>query len=288
MVTAGWKDLSLEDIKEIHKHTPYITRVNLCGNFGDPAAAPDFFKIVEYFVDNKIRVIISTNGGLRTPFLWASIAGPLVLAQFHIDGDEDTNHMYRVGTRFDKIMANAKGFIDAGGQANWTFIPFAHNEHVIDKCEKIANDMGFISFKVKKTYRVGNNNPGVGTEIELPSEKFMNEVVHKKTETEIRCKVKEDDELYIACDGDIAPCCWVGSQLWRKKYSLSQIVYDATLSTYFIDFDNNFRTNSLTNIINSYIERSDKYELSWEYRKLPMCNKNCGANKWSDRYMVKT
>ena len=167
MVTAGWKDLSLEDIKEIHKHTPYITRVNLCGNFGDPAAAPDFFKIVEYFVDNKIRVIISTNGGLRTPFLWASIAGPLVLAQFHIDGDEDTNHMYRVGTRFDKIMANAKGFIDAGGQANWTFIPFAHNEHVIDKCEKMLMEMGFRQFKVKKTYRVGNND-STSHRIELP------------------------------------------------------------------------------------------------------------------------
>ncbi len=46
MAMSGWHDLTLSDIKEIHKEVPTLKEVNLCGNFGDPAAAPDFFKIV--------------------------------------------------------------------------------------------------------------------------------------------------------------------------------------------------------------------------------------------------
>ena len=45
-----------------------------------------------------------------------------------------------------------------------------HNEHVIDKCEKLADEMGFAQFKVKKTYRVGNND-STSQPIELPTNK---------------------------------------------------------------------------------------------------------------------
>ena len=74
MVQAGWHDISLKDVKEIHSHLPELERVQLCGNFGDPAAARDFVKIVHYFIDNNVKVEISTNGGLRTPKMWASMA----------------------------------------------------------------------------------------------------------------------------------------------------------------------------------------------------------------------
>jgi MoaA/NifB/PqqE/SkfB family radical SAM enzyme len=218
MAMSGWHDLTLSDIKEIHKEVPTLKEVNLCGNFGDPAAAPDFFKIVNYFADNNIRVIISTNGGPRTPKAWASIARPGVKAQFHIDGDEDTNHIYRVGTKWNKIMANAQAYLDAGGSANWTLIPFKHNEHTIDKCEELANKMGFSQFKVKKTYRVGNND-STSQPIELPTnKKYINEYVHKNINRDINCKARNEDEIYISADGDVAPCCWTGSNLWQEKY----------------------------------------------------------------------
>ena len=54
---------------------------------------------------------------------------------FAIDGLEDTNHLYRVNTNFNKIMENAKAFINAGGIARWDFIAFAHNEHQIEEAK---------------------------------------------------------------------------------------------------------------------------------------------------------
>jgi MoaA/NifB/PqqE/SkfB family radical SAM enzyme len=285
MAMSGWHDLTLSDIKEIHKEVPTLEMVNLCGNFGDPAAAPDFFKIVNYFADNKVRVIISTNGGPRTPKAWASIARPGVKAQFHIDGDEDTNHIYRVGTKWNKIMANAQAYLDAGGAANWTLIPFKHNEHVIDKCEKLADEMGFAQFKVKKTYRVGNND-STSQPIELPTnKKYINEYVHKNANREISCKARNEDAIYISADGDVAPCCWTGSNMWQEKYrNLKSPKRPSIQNNYFVDFDNNFRTNKLSNIIDSYIDKTDQYEVAWECKAFGVCNKSCGTNLKLDRY----
>ena len=285
MAMSGWHDLTLSDIKEIHKEVPTLKEVNLCGNFGDPAAAPDFFKIVNYFADNNIRVIISTNGGPRTPKAWASIARPGVKAQFHIDGDEDTNHIYRVGTKWNKIMANAKAYLDAGGSANWTLIPFKHNEHTIDKCEELANKMGFSQFKVKKTYRVGNND-STSQPIELPTnKKYINEYVHKNINRDINCKARNEDEIYISADCDVAPCCWTGSNLWQEKYKNPKSPKSPSVeNNYFVDFDNNFRTNKLSNIIDSYINKTDQYEVAWECKAFAVCNKSCGTSKWLDRY----
>lgn len=288
MAMAGWHDISLDDIKEIHNQVPTLKEVNLCGNFGDPAAAPDFFKIVKYFSENDIKVIVSTNGGPRSARDWASIALPKVKVQFHIDGDEDTNHIYRVGTKWNRIMANAKSYIDAGGSANWTLIPFRHNEHVIDKCEQISKDMGFAQFKVKKTYRVGNND-STSQPIELPvDKKYINEYVHKNVDREVNCKVSNDNEIYISADGDVAPCCWTGSNMWQEKYkninASKREKRPKIERQYFVDFDNNFRTNPLKNIINSYIGKTDQWETAWHCKAFLVCNKSCGTSKWIDRY----
>ena len=34
----------------------------------------------------------------------------------------------------------------------------------------------------------------------------------------ISCKSEERKEVYIACDGDVLPCCWWGDDHWKYKY----------------------------------------------------------------------
>ncbi len=182
-------------------------------------------------------------------------------------------------------MANAQAYLDAGGSANWTLIPFKHNEHTIDKCEELANKMGFSQFKVKKTYRVGNND-STSQPIELPTnKKYINEYVHKNINRDINCKARNEDEIYISADGDVAPCCWTGSNLWQEKYKNPKSPKSPSVeNNYFVDFDNNFRTNKLSNIIDSYIDKTDQYEVAWECKAFAVCNKSCGTSKWLDRY----
>ncbi len=283
---SGWYDLLLDDMKHIHSNIPTLERVNLCGNFGDPAVAPEFKQIVKYFNENDITVIISTNGAPRTPKYWAELAHPKTIVQWHIDGDEDTNHLYRVGTNFQKIMNNAKAYIEAGGIANWTFIPFAHNEHVIDKCRKLSENMGFNKFKVKKAYNASNNNSRSQL-VELPkNKKYLNSVVREKKEKIVSCKVQKENEIYFACDGDVFPCCWTGSYFWFEKYKSKKYWnQESYWSNKLVNFDNNFKTNNIKNIINSFTKKKDIWEFTWDCKGFSICNKNCGTDKIKDRYL---
>ena len=154
----------VEFIQGLHK-------ILACGNFGDPCACKEFVDIYEYVreVKSGIGLACNTNGSLRTPSWWARLGAVMRADQnkgnyctFSLDGLEDTNHLYRRNTVWSKIMVNAQAFIDAGGIAHWDYIVFEHNEHQVEEARKLAKNMGFQNFNVKRTTRWQNytNNKG--------------------------------------------------------------------------------------------------------------------------------
>lgn len=138
-----------------------ILRVYACGNYGDPIMARDTLEIFKYIRYNSTEcgIAMHTNGSARSREWWTELATLMTdnirtdATIFSIDGLEDTNHLYRRGTDFNKIINNAKIFIDAGGLAKWDFIVFRHNEHQVEDARQIAKELGFIDFNVKKTTR---------------------------------------------------------------------------------------------------------------------------------------
>ena len=280
---SGMHDLSLDDIKSICEQLPKVKKVDLCGNYGDPAVAPEFKEIVHYLSSKNIKSIISTNGAPRKPEYWEELALKNVRIAFHIDGDENTNHLYRIGTNYHKIIDNAKAFIKAGGYARWVFIPFEHNEHVIEKCKKLSKDLGFKEFNIKKSYRATNLSSRAEVKINLPkNKKYLNVIATDNLKEKcIDCKVSNNNEIYISCNGDIYPCCWWGGYFWDKKFSKEK----NEKFNYLVDFENNFKKKSVKDILNSYINKTDIYELVWEYKKFSVCNKHCGTGYLKDRYV---
>ena len=95
----------------------------MCGRLGDPPAARDCLAICEYLIDRDILVTISTNGSLRTEKWWRELGNIFrrngSFVEFHIDGLEDTNHLYRINTRYDKIINNARSYMETGAAAEW-------------------------------------------------------------------------------------------------------------------------------------------------------------------------
>ena len=138
-----------------------IERVYACGNYGDPIMARDTLEIFQYIRYNspECGIAMHTNGSARSREWWTDLAKLMTCnirtdaTIFSIDGLEDTNHLYRRGTDFNKIINNAKIFIDAGGLAKWDFIVFRHNEHQVEDARQIAKELGFINFNVKRTTR---------------------------------------------------------------------------------------------------------------------------------------
>ena len=165
-------ELTISDIERIFPldFIKQLNRLYMCGNYGDPAVAKDTLEAFAYFREHnaKINLSMHTNGSMKKPEWWAELAGVIGkkgYVIFGLDGLEDTNHLYRQGTVWKKIMENAQAFIDAGGRARWDYIVFAHNEHQVEEAEGLASRMGFEKFQYKKSARFFSNVSGVTKEM---------------------------------------------------------------------------------------------------------------------------
>jgi MoaA/NifB/PqqE/SkfB family radical SAM enzyme len=129
----------------------------LNGNFGDFIMHPEPLGILRYFVEHcNLRgpIQIATNGSGRNEKFWEELATiPNIQVLFAIDGLEDTHHLYRRETDFNKIITNAQSFIDAGGDATWIMTVFRHNEHQTDACFEMSKALKFNNFIMRDNSR---------------------------------------------------------------------------------------------------------------------------------------
>ncbi len=231
---SGYPDaeLLLEHIK--HILTPevleQVEHVNFNGNLGDFGLARDAAEIVEYLVVNRTGVSINTNGSMRSKSWWRRLALPNVTIGFALDGLSDTHNLYRQDTDWNRVIENATAFIAAGGRAIWRFVPFDHNRHQEAECRRLAKEMGFIDFEniydgrdSGPVYtRTGEFSHWLGPVGDPPPIKDMLQShitwydsktvkISKDTATlNLRCRHKMAKEIYLAADGTVYPCCYLG------------------------------------------------------------------------------
>lgn len=229
-------ELSLNHIKQIF-NTDFlqnIESINFNGNLGDFGLARDAIKIVEYFLKNSTaNISIETNGSIQSPDWWAQLANSRITILFALDGLADTHGLYRQGTSWQKVIDNASEFIKAGGNAVWKFIPFEHNKHQIEECEKLSKQLGFENFILwdqgrnqgpvytrngKFSHWLGVPDPHGVPPLDAILDDHLNwfdpETVIAKTDISddyiINCNHTTINEIYIAADGSVYPCCWLG------------------------------------------------------------------------------
>jgi MoaA/NifB/PqqE/SkfB family radical SAM enzyme len=131
-----------------------INFILFCGNYGDPILCKDLPEIAEYIssVNPKTWMRVHTNGGVRSTEWWKRFAtvSDHIEVVFSIDGLEDTNHIYRRGVVWEKLIENVKSFISNGGNAIWEYLIFQHNEHQIDSAKDLSEQIGFKKFRLKR------------------------------------------------------------------------------------------------------------------------------------------
>lgn len=195
---------------------PNIKIINFCGSVDEPCTHPDFFEIVKHFSDWNCHINIATNGSLRTESWWADLAK--ILPKSHrvtwgIDGVDEISEIYREGSRFEKVQKNYRSFISAGGQANWQFIVFEHNEHQLEEAKEKAKAEGFKDFKTIISHR-----------------KDTNEIKHKKLESNndtqpcISCKYANQKRIFVNHMGNVIPCCHLNAKM--LEYSVTNTIKD--------------------------------------------------------------
>ena len=308
-------ELTLNDCKQIFSPglIKQLTAMYMCGNLGDPIMSDHTLAIMHYFRENNpsMWLSINTNAGARSSQWWQQLAG-IINKQgnviFSVDGLEDTNHIYRQNVQWDKVKDSMQSFIAAGGRARWDFIVFEHNQHQVKEAENLAELWGFEKFTVKKTARFFSTSRSQGKEshqsfnhkgnatinLKKPDIDYQNVALNREEklietygsmdayydQTEIRCKVKDEGNIFISAEGIVLPCCWTAGKMYKwylKDYRKEQIWQ-------FIDAvgkDNLDGRKGLANVFATGI--FENIQNSWNKPtcsggKLKICAQKCGAD----------
>ena len=244
-------DWSLQDFYDIFdlQTLKQVKKFLFCGSFGDPVINPNFLKMIEYIGKHHPTafVVIHTNGSLQKKEWWKNLADYLPdnhQVLFALDGiDQKTHELHRIGTSYNKVIENARCFIENGGRAVWQFIRFDHNSHQVEEASQLAEKYNFKSFIVKDTRRFDKDSfdvvdkKGKKAHILKPTEgnrdRIVNGDIIKETEekwsqsTDIFCYAKEAKSIYINSEKTVIPCCIKASFL--EMYFGKKIYIDNNL-----------------------------------------------------------
>lgn len=182
-----------------------LDKMFMCGNYGDPAAGKHTLDIYREFrrLNPNIVLGMNTNGALQNTVWWHELGTmfnqPRDYVVFSIDGLEDTNSVYRRGVDWRKLMYNAQAFIEAGGSAHWDMLVYRHNQHQVEECQQLAQDMGFRWFRVKVSKR------GFTPTLQAPQGWQTINFVSGP----VQCRAMKEQSMYINAQGQISACCWL-------------------------------------------------------------------------------
>ena len=301
--------IRLDDLKRILPNKTYMDGkiIRLCGTLGDPMIHPQISDIVEYFLSNGANVFISTNAGVGTIDTWhklgmlSNIYQDKLLLQACIDGHRETNHIYRVNTKFSIIERNlneyTKNMYKGPKHKNkWVYIVFDHNEHEIEIAKEHAHRLG-LRFLLRTGMRNTFNNwiAEIGKkdnkqkkvitttgakehkrkkEVFKLDELISNNSIDKDVIKTIVCRYVHDGEIFISSNQEMWPCCYLWDHKFKNEESMEEILSYQTGW-------NSLRKHSIEEIL-QHPWYDKVLEESWNpthNKHFSKCIRNCAYNK---------
>jgi sulfatase maturation enzyme AslB (radical SAM superfamily) len=273
-----------------------LKMVAFIGATGDPMISPHVEDLIDFF--NFVPTItVDTNGSLRNKTWWSKMARFTNLKViWSIDGLQDTNHLYRIGTDYKKIQKNAAAFISAGGYAIWKCVIFKHNQHQIDEITQLAKTLGFkqVIFHRAFDYRFQELDSwpvmveGKFMHNIVPSDFSMEELAARSVEFDstsvddlsqnaldnenILCPWLQNRTTHINVSGHVTPCCMMTHET-TNDYIGKTILQDMVDG----NFDNiSLYHNDLDHIFENHFGKKFNDTLKNEDTMHPVCSKSCG------------
>jgi len=270
-------ELTLEDVQQLCpvEWVQGLEKMFMCGTYGEPAAAHDCLEIFRWFrkINPNITLGMNTSGSLRNIEWWQELGTilnqPLDYVVFSIDGLEDTNHVYRRNSNWNKIMNSVQAYITAGGHAHWDMLVFEHNKHQIDQAKELATHMGFSWFRTKYTDRPITKN--------IQWLKKVPEAIENSTKSDqIICHYETTNQAYLSAQGQWFPCCYIGGKIHYPDTSGQELrgIFNSQ------DLPQDFKT----------VHHSGAWTTvwkSWNHRPLSVCLDHCAASREQPKVLNK-
>jgi len=294
----------LEDIKRLFPTERYIAnkQFKFCGVLGDPALNKDGVLMTEYLANFGGYCQWSTNGAYQTVDWWSKLGKiskdtELVDVSFCVDGHKETNHIYRVGTKWNVLERNMQAYSDAGGKATWIFIVFDHNEYELEAAREHAKRLGFtfatrtgmrnsyhdwvalIGKKNQQEKKVitttGKKEHSKKAQVEQLDKIILENKVDEKIINTIKCKLIHEGEIFISAKQELWPCCF----LWDSAFKNKENILDK-LSEYQTGW-NSLKTNSIEDVlVHPWFDKvlSDSWDPAHS-KHITRCIRTCAYNK---------
>jgi MoaA/NifB/PqqE/SkfB family radical SAM enzyme len=271
-----WKKILNDDF-----FTQKVKIISLNGMFGDPLMHPKIYQMVELLPKN-LYIEIHTNGSIRNPEFWSKFG--VLLSQFDehsliwgIDGLEDTNHLYRRGTKWSNIIKNLEAFNSAGGMSEWWMTVFQHNKHQILETKKLALELNCKTFSTRESYSdrlyAKNYRDMPSHDCVAVSQEEIESILGDNTFIDVNefdndnviniCPWLSTRFVQIDSNGKIWPCCYTREQPVTKAnyddiWTFPNIENDLNVMTFEEIFQGEFFKNTIDDV--------------WSQKKSQMCN----------------
>lgn len=154
---AGHLDKEL--VLELANTTSFAKYI-FCGCYGDAIYHPDFLEICDYFIKKGKYIAVHTNGSAKPEKFWQKAAQQDWNScdfTFSIDGLEDTNHIYRVNSKWKQVMTGVKYMTsipkERRPKLEWKMLIFKYNKHQVDEARQMAKGLGFDIFNPVESTR---------------------------------------------------------------------------------------------------------------------------------------
>lgn len=291
-------NLSLEHIKKILdiEFLKQVDKILLEGNLGDFIMNPEAIDIIEYIRNANPNLLIYavTNGSAGTEQFWKDLARLNVQVEFSIDGLEDTHSIYRRNTSWKKIIRNAELFIAADGHAVWKMIKFDHNQHQIEQCQRMSQELGFVDFILLDRGRDrgpvfdrhGNLEYILGNwQGETDLSKIMDiiergdillEDIDDIEKELISCQALNNRSIYVSSIGEIYPCCFMGFNPKTFGHGTWHQPVNAQIKS--LARENNALLRDLKDCINWFNDIPSCWDKKgFDEGRLIVCDRHCGV-----------
>jgi len=266
-----------------------VTHLEFCGTIDDPLMHPEFLEFLELALTvRQFKINIHTNASLRNVEYWQQLATVLKKHKHHqvnfsIDGLEDTNHIYRQGSTWSKIMENAEAFIAQGGNAIWQFLIFPWNKHQIETAKQLSETMKFSEFhqRIDRSVATQLGLEKINIIKRLPESKNrsalsleqINDSLKDKVNDAIECNNQTNGMYFVSNEGRLWPCCFMQNGLLSSEQGRADLLKSRIIDAYDEDW-NNCNLHSINDIINHRFYTEDLID-SWD--------SNVHGNKKKDR-----
>jgi MoaA/NifB/PqqE/SkfB family radical SAM enzyme len=271
-----------------------VSEIEFCGTIDEPLAHAQFLEIIQllFNVNPNYNIRIHTNGAIRNIDFYKKLARLLVRfkaheVRFSIDGLEENHRLYRGNLDYNKILANAKSLIEAGGNATWQMLIFPWNVDDEDACRNIAADMGFKKFLTRRD-RTHSSSHSVEQikkkrleNLPAPAKIFNAELVITEDDTEVVCHYQKENMIFVNHEAKLYPCCFMANMDITRISDISTQFNMHVKDKYGENFNSLYHYTPSEILNHEWF--NEKLTASWENKyiseenpKLLICAKSCG------------